>query len=146
MATEATTKTEHIPHYHTDTKILPRILVPYICSSCQLRGKGQNVQLQRNATWEPKGGYVCVPINRLAGRRRIYFCSNFHASYCLFIRSKISPILQLIANDNPHRLMKNNGERGRRRPIYLIKNAADTAPSPKNTSLSCLKLTNQLIL
>jgi len=99
--------------YEDPTQNISSIHMHKRSSCCQPRGKGQNVQLQRNATCSRKGVVcVCVPINRLAGRRRIYFCSNFHASYCLFIRSKISPILELTANDNPQRLMKNTGERG----------------------------------
>lgn len=73
------TTMEHIPHYHIDRSSLLQTVSIHIVNKAVFaslkaytnRGYLRNIRLLR---------------------RLIYFCSNFHASYCLFIFSNISPI------------------------------------------------------
>jgi len=88
------------------------------------------------------GIYVESVLNiRLCGRRRIYFCSNFHASYCLFIRSKISPIIAIDSHRPAPLSFDNEGGEGggEIRLIYLQdkkkKRVRHRRRRNKNTSL-----------
>src|SRR5436190_21462751 len=78
---EVVTTMEHILHCHIDMRCLLKTV------SIHIVHKTGSVWLKAY-TNPSKVGYI----RNIRLRRLIYFCSNFHASYCLLIFSNISAI------------------------------------------------------
>src|SRR5271170_6938379 len=100
LATEATTKTEHIPHYHTDTKILPRILVPYVCITQHLPAAWHGSKRAAPPASAPWSRKVCVyPLtDSLVVVAYTFAPTSMHHTVFLYVR-KYPPYYNCPTND-----------------------------------------------